>query len=65
MSYIAVINVQCDVNDDGNNNMTNIQFSSLNYVSWALRLALKWASWDLNLTIYTPLELDRLTKDHV
>ena len=42
--------------------LTNIKFSSLNYDKCGLRLALKWASWDANLTIYTPLELSRLVK---
>ena len=33
-----------------------------NYEILGLRLALKWASWEVNLTIYTPTELDQLTK---
>ena len=36
-------------------------FSSISKIL-GLRLALKLASWDENLTIYTPLELDRLKK---
>ena len=39
--------------------------SSLSRNFWELRLALKWASWDANLTIHTPLELSRLTKGYV
>ena len=66
VSYINILNDDCIMRDEvelygvvwyyfiGNNQ---------HYVILGLRLALKWASRDVNLTIYTPTELGWLTKD--
>ena len=66
MSYINVLKAKC-IGECGSTNCEECRLLLLlslisNYEILGLRLALKWASWEVNLTIYTRTELDRLTK---